>query len=109
MKTGDNVTIKDGSYSKSVVDGKVIHESLAFGDEQGKHYTIVVTGCSFPLQVGCWGQPEQYRNDTVIQAIKSSKVVFIHSGFLRLVSEPIREVTMTEVCARFGEEVKIKK
>jgi len=109
MKTGDIVTITDGSYTRSVVAGKLIHETLRYGNEEGKHYTVIATRCAFPLATGFCSQPEHYRNDTVIQDIKSSKVVFVFSGFLRLVDKPPREVTMTEVCAQFGEDVKIKK
>ena len=110
MKVGDIVTITDGSYTRSIVAGKSIHESLNYGSEKGKHYTVVAIGCIFPLIVEyhC-SQPKKYRNDTVIQAVKSGKVVFIHSGFLQLVNKSIREVTMAEVCAQFGEDVKIKK
>jgi len=112
MKKGDIVTINDGSYTRSVVNGKLIYEWLACGSEVGKRYIVVETGCSFPLVGLC--QPIAYRNDTVVQALNENnqtlnrgKVVFIHERFLRLVT--IREVTMAEVCAQFGEEVKIRK
>ena len=69
---------------------------------------MIETGCSFPLEPDHFcSQPDEYRNDTVIQAMDSSKVVFIHRRLLKL--SRIREVTMAEVYAQFGEEVKIKK
>lgn len=107
MKKGDIVTIRDGSYTRSIIAGKLIHESLAYGSEGDKKYRVVETECSFPLTDKC--QSAMYRNDTVIQAVKSGKVVFIHGRFLKLVAKPVREVTMAEVCTRFGEDVKIKK
>ena len=112
MKKGDIVTIKDGSYTRSVINGKLIHEWLAHGTETRKRYMVVETGCRFPLVE--YHQPEPYHNNTVIQVLYENsqtlargKVVFIHERFLRLVT--IREVTMAEVCAQFGEDVKIKK
>ena len=107
MKKGDIVIIMDGSYTRSVINGKLIHESLAYAGEKGKHYVVIETGCSFPLNN--FHQPDYYRNDTVIQAIDSGKVVFIHGRLLVLVKKLIREVTMVEVCAQFGEDVKVVK
>lgn len=109
MKKGDVVTITDGSYTKSVVAGKLVGESLNYRDEKGKHYIVIETECSFPLELGFSRQPDDYRNDTVIQAVKSGKVVFIHRRFLCPAIKPIREVTMAEVCTQFGQEVKIRK
>lgn len=113
MKKGDIVTIKDGSWTRSVVNGKLVSEFLNYGREKGKKYVIIETNCIFPNtgsgQFGC--TPPTY-NNTVIQAIDSGKVVFIEERFLRLAPKsirPIREVTMAEVCQQFGEEVKIKK
>ncbi len=82
MKAGDIVTITDGSYTQSVVNGKLVEESLNCDVVKGRHYTVIETGCSFPLN-DYW-QPEGYRNDTVIQD-ESGKVVFIHNRFLRVV------------------------
>ena len=85
MKKGDVVTITDGSYTRSVVNGKLCHESLNCGVEQGKHYVVIEIGCSFPLRSDCFcSQPDEYRNDTIIQAVDSGKVVFIHRRFLKL-------------------------
>jgi len=113
MKKGDIVTIKDGSYAVSVIHGKLAHESLNYGIEWGKQYIVVETECVFPLVDNY--QTRNYRNDTVIQALAGEgnqtlsrgKVVFIHGCFLQKCQ--IREVTMTEVCNQFGEEVKIIK
>lgn len=80
MKKGDVVTICDGSWSRSVVDGKLIHENLAFAHEAGKQYVVIETGCSFPGT----GNSNSF-NNTVIQAIDSDKVVFIEERFLELV------------------------
>ena len=113
MKKGDIVTIKDDSYTRSVINGELVHESLS--DEGGKRYIVAETGCKFPLTEE-W-QSSNFRNNTVIQAFSSDnqvlsrgKVVFIHAGFLQVISfESIREVTMAEVCAEFGQDVKIRK
>lgn len=85
MKKGNVVTICDGSWAQSVVDGKLIHQSLNCDDEQGKHYVVIETDCSFPLAGGKYNyQSNEYRNDTVIQAIGGDrKVVFIHGAFLK--------------------------
>jgi len=108
MKKGDIVTITDGSYTRSVVNGKLCHELLNCGVEQDKHYVVIEIRCSFPLKSDCFcPQPNRYRNDTVIQAVDSGKVMFIHGRFLKLLR--IREVTMAEICAQFGGNVKIKK
>ena len=86
MKKGDRVVISDGSWTMSIIGGKVVHEFLNHGGVQGKHYVVVETDCSFPLQD--FHQPEQWRNDTVIQD-DGGKVVFIHGGFLRAATHTI--------------------
>lgn len=114
MKKGDIVIIAGyGSYTKSVVGGKLIHEALAYGRNLGKQYIVIETNCKFPaekFQADRTYTPASF-NNTVIQAIDSGKVVFIEERFLRLKYKPVpvREVTMTEVCKQFGENVKIKK
>ncbi|HEB27934.1 MAG TPA: hypothetical protein ENI05_09200 [Porticoccus sp.] len=84
MKKGDLVTICDGSWTASVVDGKLIHESLVYGHNAGKRCVVIETGCSFPL-VG--DQPFKFRNDTVVQQCESGKVVFIYSRFLKSIPQ----------------------
>ena len=83
MKVGDRVTIRDYSYVRSVVDGKLTHSSPNYHDDGEREYTVVETGCSFPLvnQDCIPTQEARFRNDTVIQD-ENGKVVFIHSGFL---------------------------
>lgn len=91
MKKGDKVTITDGSYTKSVVGGKLVHEFFAYDDEQYeqyKQYVIIETNCKFPADndqarsvLGVSGT----FNNTVIQAVNSGKVVFIEERFLELV------------------------
>lgn len=113
MKKGDVVTIHDGSYTKSVVGGKLIHERLNYGSECDKQYVVIEVNCKFPAeksQSDPTYTPAAF-NNTVIQQCESDKVVFIEACFLRLKYRPVpvREVTMADVCARFGEEVKIKK
>lgn len=83
MKKGDVVMIGDGSYSRSVVDGKSVHE-VGLG-RLGKEFIIIEIDCKFPVI-----DPFQQRyetverfNNTVIQAIDSGKVVFIEERFLR--------------------------
>ena len=111
MKKGDVVVINDGSWSRVIRDNKLSYGATSDRyradmdrDYVRKQYVIVETGCSFPNT----GSSSTF-NNTVIQAIDSGKVVFIEERFLRLVKLPIREVTMTEVCAQFGEEVEIRK
>jgi len=85
MKKGDIVTINDGSWTRSVVDGKLIKEHLNHGGEQGKKYTVIETGCSFPNTGGrgvIGTDIHATFNNTVIQAIDSGKVVFIEERFL---------------------------
>lgn len=89
MNKGDKVVITDGSYTQSVINGKLKHEFLAYGSEQGKEYVIIETDCKFPRTNEF--QSLNYGNDTVIQAIDSSKVVFIHHRFLNPVS-PIHKI-----------------
>lgn len=118
MKKGDVVTIRDGSWTRSVEGGKLIHELLSDSVGMGRQYMIVETGCIFPntgsgkylISMGTF-------NNTVIQALSKGvnrpldrgKVVFIEERFLQSVTKPIREVTMAEVYRQFGEDVKIKK
>lgn len=83
MKKGDKVTITDASYSRSIIDKKLIGEWLNFGDEKGKQYVIIETDCRFPRD----DVKDRYRNygtfnNTVIQAVDSGKVVFIEECFL---------------------------
>ena len=86
MKKGDVVVINDGSWTRSIVDGKLIHESLNFRAEVGKKYIIIETGCSFPNTGSLYGLNNRPSfNNTVIQAIDSGKVVFIEEHFLKLV------------------------
>lgn len=84
MKKGDIVTVKDGSYSRSIVDGKSIHEGRALYDIQ---YTVIEIGCKFPVVDSFQQRYEiiERFNNTVIQAIDSGKVVFIEERFLKLV------------------------
>jgi len=92
VKKGDLVVITDGSYARSVVNGKLIKELLNFGDVRGLEYVVIETDCSFPLEGGWTGQPEEHRNDTVIQGTEGlvqGKVVFIHHRFLRYVKHII--------------------
>jgi len=83
MKKGDRVVIRDGSWTQSVMDGRLVRESLNYGPAQGRHYAVVETGCRFPLDSRWAPQPEAYRNNTVIQDVENGKVVFIHDRFLR--------------------------
>ena len=86
MKKSDVVTIHDGSWTRSVVNGKLVREYLAYGDGKDKQYKIVETGCSFPNTGSLYGlNGKPSFNNTVIQAIDSDKVVFIEERFLKLV------------------------
>lgn len=101
MKKDDVVTIRDGSWTRSIVNGKLIHESLAFGAEQDKHYIIVETGCSFPNTGSLYGLNNRPSfNNTVIQAVDSGKIVFIEERFLKLV--PPKHQVMVDIIFHLG-------
>ena len=115
MKRGDIVTIMHESWStRSIINGKLINEwTLCCNTDknQDNEYIVIETDCTFPNTGSQLPVNKPTCNNTVIQNIISGKVVFIEERFLRLKhSAPlIREVTMSEVCKQFGEEVKIKK
>ena len=79
LKVGDRVIITDGSWTRSVIGGKLVRELLNTGAAKGKQYTIVEMQCRFPLYE--YDQEDKYRNDTVIQD-DNGKVVFIYHRFL---------------------------
>jgi len=100
MKKGDVVTINDGSYSRSVVNGKSIHEvGLRHPNEQ---YTIIETDCKFPVvnPFQSMYEPIPRFNNTVIQAIDSGKIIFIEERFLELV--PPKHKVMIDIVYHHG-------
>lgn len=102
MKKGDIVTINDSSYSLTVMnDGRLEHHA---GEVQKERWIIIAVQCNLPAE---WDRYccEQY-NDTIVQGQTSEKIAFVQQRFCCM---PIREVTMTEVCAQFGEDVKVIK
>lgn len=121
MEKGDVVTITDGSYTRSVENGCLIHKYISDSCGLGVQYMVVEVNCIFPNTGSkgyCWpAKILPTYNNTVIQALSKKDnqplsrglVIFIEERFLELVPKPIREVTMAEVCAQFGENVKIKK
>jgi hypothetical protein len=82
MKKGDVVTINDGSYSRSLINRKLIHEVKHWHDEQ---FVIIEVDCEFPTTDEYQTMYQSTFNNTVIQAIDSGKVVFIEERFLELV------------------------
>jgi len=96
MKKGDVVIINDGSYSRSVIGGKLIHEILG---KQLQQYIVVEVGCKFPsidrFQSMC--ENVSRFNNTVIQVVDSSKIVFIEERFLRLIP-PKHKVIIDMIC-----------
>lgn len=105
MKKGDVVIITDGSWTRSIVGGKLVEEFLNDGDEKGKQYIVIETGCSFPKT----GSLRTF-NNTVIQAIDSDKVVFIEERFLELVPPKhkiIIDITVTRLGGIRGNVVEI--
>ena len=109
MNKGDIVTIEDGSYSRSVVNGKSIHEQ-GMG-QPDKKFTVVETDCKFPVidSMQSRYEPIPTFNNTVIQAIDSGKVVFIEERFLCPVP-PTHKVMIDVVwgnCVTYGEVVEI--
>lgn len=112
MKKGDIVTINDSSWSKSVVNGTLVHELFDCDSEENKQYKIVETGCVFPAEdnqaYGCLSIPGSF-NDTVIQTIDSGKVIFIEERFLELVSpthKVLLELKVYEISDKLYKEVK---
>lgn len=83
MKKGDVVIVKDGSYSRSVMNGKLIHEAGA--GQRGEKFTVIETDCKFPTTDEYQAMYQSTFNNTVIQAVNSGKVVFIEERFLKLV------------------------
>lgn len=108
MKKGDLVVVKDYSYSRSIERGRLSDDFHAAHPKCRENFVIVETNCVFPRTSRHIGTNH---NNTVIQSVDSGLVVLIEERFLRLKDRPIpiREVTMAEVCAQFGEDVKIKK
>ena len=106
MKKGDVVTVGDFSYSMIIEDGELRNSFHAFHPVAGKQFVVVDVGCVFPRTSQ---HPGTNYNNTVLQAVGSTEVVFIEERFLRTTRKLIREVTMAEVCRQFGEDVKIKK
>ena len=84
MKKGDKVTVRDSSYSRSIIDEKLVHET---GILYNKQYTIIEIDCKFPVLDSMQLRYESMDrfNNTVIQAVDSGKVVFIEERFLKLV------------------------
>ena len=84
MKPGDKVTIRDYSWVVSVHRGSLSHKRPNTVDDHGKEYTVVETGCRFPLIQGYTPQPERSRSDTLIESEKGM-VVLTCSKFLSVV------------------------
>lgn len=101
MKIGDIVDFTDSSFSLTIVDGRLEHHP---GELQREHWIVIAVKCVLPAEYDHYQSKQQ--NDAIVRGITSSLIVFTQERFFRL---PIREVTMTEVCDRFGEDVKIKK
>lgn len=105
MKKGDKVTIRDQSYSQSIVNGKLIHNVKA-GDN--KQYVVIETGCRFPASDFQAHWPGTF-NNTIIQGINSGKVIFIEERFLDPVS--LKHKIMIDVvsngCFKVGQYVDI--
>lgn len=101
MKVGDIVDFTDNSYSLTVVKDCLEHHP---GELQREHWIIIATNCVLPMDDVCfWGARKH--NDAIVQGQTTSKIVFTQERFFLL---PIREVTMAQVCAQFGEDVVIK-
>jgi len=83
MKKGDVVIINDGSYSRSVIEGKLIHEIL--GKQPQQQYVVIEVNCKFPVIDKPQSMYESVSrfNNTVIQAIDFGKIVFIEERFLQ--------------------------
>lgn len=97
MKKGDKVTVRDGSYSRSVIDGELAHEEKQWRDEQ---FVIIEVGCKFPTTDQYQRMYDPTFNNTVIQAVDSGKVIFIEERFLKLVL-PTHEI-MVDMVLRPG-------
>lgn len=99
MKKGDVVTVDDFSWCTQI-NGHIRNCK--------KQYTIIETGCVFPLQDD---QCNCYCSNTVIQAVNGNEeVMFIHNRFLRLVPPKHKvmiDVTTHQGCFMFGNIVEI--
>lgn len=87
MKKGDIVTVRDFSYSVIVEGGKLRKSTFhAFYPAARKRFTVVETNCIFPRTST---RPGANHNNTVIQVVNSTEVVFIEERFLRLATYEI--------------------
>lgn len=85
LNKGDIVTITDGSYSRSIINGESIHEVGL--NAHNTQFKVVEVGCVFPIIDSFQPRYEPIAtfNNTVIQAIDSGKVISIEERFLQLV------------------------
>ena len=95
LKRGDVVTIGDNSFTRSIVNGKLIHENFSYD----KQYVVVEVDCAFPVHDQFQSAGIASFNNTVIQAVDSDKVVFIEERFLVLVP-PKHKVLLVEKIVR---------
>lgn len=95
MKTGDIVTVFDGSYSYAYRNGKLDHSS---GVELGNgSFEIIATKCDLPADNSFPASKE--RNNTVIRRLDDNLLVFIQERFLHLKHT-------CNICPHCGEKIK---
>ncbi|KKM73602.1 hypothetical protein LCGC14_1408870 [marine sediment metagenome] len=102
MKVGDIVTFTDSSFSFTIVKDRLEHHS---GELQRENWIVIAMNCVLPVEDIRYSGKHQH-NDAIVQGQSTGIIVFTQERFFRL---PIREVTMADVCAKFGENVKIIK
>jgi hypothetical protein len=108
MKKGDIVTVRDSSYSKVIVRDRLEDAYDGPNSIRQKRGVVIEVNCKFPDPDKYQAQYVNTYNNTVIKIFETGKIAFIEERFLDLI-KPTREVTMAEVCAQFGENVKIRK
>ena len=101
MKTGDVVNFTDYSWQLTVIEDRLEHRSE---ESKGENLVVVAVNCVLPTH-SHFALPD-HSNNAIVRGKISGRLIFTQERFLRLA---IREVTMAEVCDRFGETVKIIK
>ncbi len=112
MKTGQQVTIKDGSYMTTVSSGKITHYGSFNSTEIiglcKDVFTIVALGGEYPTDNSI---VERTRlNNCIIQNNENGEIWFCDTTVnLRLIEKEIPEYTIEQLIKKVGHEFKIKK
>jgi len=102
MKTGDIVTFIDWSWQLTLIGNSL---EPRYKDSQNEDFVVVALDCVLPIN-GTSINPKNV-NNAIIRGQTTGNITFIQERFLRPATPKVTEVTMAEVCAKFGETVKI--